>query len=270
MKVVLRALLAVLVLAVSTTTLRAQDAATPAAAPASDAKPQPGPKTEDVTFPSGKDTVGAYLAVPDKEGVHPAVIVIHEWWGLNDWVKAQTQELASLGYVSLAVDLYGGKTATDPNEAHELSRGLPQDKGLRDIQAGYDYLLTRKDVNKERIAVIGWCMGGGYALQFAIRQPRLSGVVVNYGALPTDPNDLQQIAAPVLGNYGTEDKGITPMDVRSFQDAMKKAGRYVDIKEYSGAGHAFENPNNATGYRPKAAADAWQRTVAFLHKSLGS
>jgi carboxymethylenebutenolidase len=226
-----------------------------------------GPKTEMVKFPSGKDTIDGFLAVPEKPGRYPAVIVIHEWWGLNDWVKEQTQKIADQGYVALAVDLYRGKTATDPNEAHELMRGLPQDRAVRDMQAAYDYLNARKDVNG-RIASVGWCMGGGYSLQLAIHQPHLAACVVNYGALPTDPNDLQQIAAPILGNFGAQDHGITPADVKAFQKSMTGIGRYVDIKIYDDAGHAFENPNNQTGYRPEDAADAWARTVAFLKKAL--
>jgi carboxymethylenebutenolidase len=102
-----------------------------------------------------------------------------------------------------------------------------------------------------------------------VKQPRLAGLVINYGALPSDPNDLQQIAPPVLGNFGADDKGITPADVKQFQDYLKKLGHYVDIKIYPGAGHAFENPNNTNGYRPEAAADAWARTVTFLHRCLG-
>jgi carboxymethylenebutenolidase len=226
-----------------------------------------GPKTEMVKFPSGKDTIDGFLAVPEKPGRYPAVIVIHEWWGLNDWVKEQTQKIADQGYVALAVDLYRGKTATDPNEAHELMRGLPQDRAVRDMQAAYDYLNARKDVNG-RIASVGWCMGGGYSLQLAIHQPHLAACVVNYGALPTDPNDFQQIAAPILGNFGAQDHGITPADVKAFQKSMTGIGRYVDIKIYDDAGHAFENPNNQTGYRPEDAADAWARTVAFLKKAL--
>ena len=105
------------------------------------------PKTEMVKFPSGKDTIEGFLAVPEKPGRYPGVIVIHEWWGLNDWVKEQTQKIAEQGYVVVAVDLYRGKTATDPNEAHELMRGLPQDRAIRDMQAAYDYLAARKDVN---------------------------------------------------------------------------------------------------------------------------
>ena len=225
------------------------------------------PKTEMVKFPSGKDTIEGFLAVPEQPGRYPGVIVIHEWWGLNDWVKEQTQKIAEQGYVVLAVDLYRGKTATDPNEAHELMRGLPQDRAVRDMQAAFDYLSARKDVNG-RIGSVGWCMGGGYSLQLAIHQPRLLACVVNYGALPTDPNDIQQIGAPVLGNFGGQDHGITPADVKAFQKSLTALGRYVDIKIYDDAGHAFENPNNQTGYKPADAADAWARTIAFLKKAL--
>ena len=225
------------------------------------------PKTEMVKFPSGKDTIEGFLAVPEQPGRYPGVIVIHEWWGLNDWVKEQTQKIAEQGYVVLAVDLYRGKTATDPNEAHELMRGLPQDRAVRDMQAAFDYLAARKDVTG-RIGSVGWCMGGGYSLQLAIHQPRLAACVVNYGALPTDPNDIQQIGAPVLGNFGGQDHGITPADVKAFQKSLTALGRYVDIKIYDDAGHAFENPNNQTGYKPADAADAWARTIAFLKKAL--
>ena len=130
------------------------------------------------------------------------------------------------------------------------------------------YLASRNDVDRNRIGTVGWCMGGGLALQLAIHQPRLAACVVNYGALPTDPNDLQQIFAPVLGNFGADDRGITPGDVQAFERTMKNLGRRVDVKIYDGAGHAFENPENKDGYRPEAAADAFARTVAFLNKSL--
>src|SRR5580698_3516267 len=222
------------------------------------------PKTEMVKFPSGKDTIDGFLAVPEQPGRYPGVIVIHEWWGLNDWVKEQSEKLAEQGYLVLAVDLYRGKTATDPSEAHELMRGLPQDRAIRDMQGAYDYLAARKDVKPGHIAAVGWCMGGGLALQLAIHQPRLGAVVVNYGALPTDPNDMQQIGAAVLGNFGADDKGITPADVQAFEKTMRGMNRRVDVKIYPGAGHAFENPNNTTGYRAEGAADAWKRTSFFL------
>ena len=226
------------------------------------------PKTETVEFKSGNDTVSGFLALPDTPGPHAAVIVIHEWWGLNNWVKEQTEKLAALGYVALAVDLYRGKVATDAAQAHELSRGLPQDRGIKDLQAAITYLATRKDVKPDRIGSVGWCMGGGFSIQLAVHDSRLRACVINYGALPTDPNDLQQIGAAVLGNFGADDRGITAADVEAFKKAMTNAQRAFEVKIYPGAGHGFENPNNKDGYRPEAAADAWTRTTNFFKTTL--
>jgi len=225
-------------------------------------------KAEMVQFKSGDETISGFLAVPGTPGRHPGIIAIHEWWGLNDWVKDETQKLSDQGYVVLAVDLYRGKVANDPNEAHELMRGLPQDRGVRDLEAGFDYLASRKDVNASKIGSIGWCMGGGYSLQLAIHEPSLAACVVNYGALPTEPADIQKIMAPVLGNFGADDRGITPDNVHAFEKTMKADGKSIDVKIYTGAGHAFENPNNKDGYRPEATADAWSRITAFYAKTL--
>ncbi|HXA76601.1 MAG TPA: dienelactone hydrolase family protein [Candidatus Acidoferrales bacterium] len=226
------------------------------------------PKTETVQFPNGTGAVSGFLAVPDKPGRYPALVVIHEWWGLTDWVKEQTQKLAEQGYIALAVDLYRGKVTADPEVAHELMRGLPQDRAVSDLKAAFAYLGTRKDVDRDHIGSIGWCMGGGFSLQLAIHEPRLAACVVNYGALPTDPNDIQQIGAPILGSFGADDRGITPSDVQAFEKTMRGMNRRIDVKIYDGAGHGFENSTNTAGYRPEAAADAWARTVAFLNKTM--
>ncbi len=226
------------------------------------------PKSQIVEYKSGNDTVQAYLVLPDSPGPHPGIVVIHEFWGLNDWVKEQAQKLAAQGYVALAIDLYRGAVATDPQNASELMRTLPHDRAVRDLEAAYDYLAARPEVDKSRIGSIGWCMGGGYSLQLAIHEPKLTACVVNYGAMPTDPADIAKIQAPILGNFGADDRGITPDAVHAFESAMKTAGKSVDLKIYDGAGHAFENPNNTAGYRPEAAADAWNRIVAFFAKTL--
>ncbi len=225
-------------------------------------------KTDTVSYKSGDETVSGYLALPEGGGKHPAVLVIHEWWGLNDWVKEQTQGYAAQGYVALAVDLYRGKAASTPDEAHILMRGLPDDRGLRDLQAGFAYLTTRADVDADKIGAIGWCMGGGWSIKLAVDQPKLAAVVVNYGSLPTDPASIAKIHAPVLGNFGADDQGIPPKDVKAFEAALKADGKSADVKIYDGAGHGFENPNNKQGYRPEAAADAGKRINAFFQKYL--
>jgi carboxymethylenebutenolidase len=227
-----------------------------------------GAKTETVHFPSGKDTVGGFLAAPEKPGRYPALIVVHDWWGLSNWVKEQTEKLADQGFVALAVDLYGGKVAANATEASEFSRALEGDRSVLDLMAAIVYLASRNDVARDRVGAVGWAMGGGYALQLAMHVPRLGACVVNYGVLPTDPNDLEGIGAPILGNFGADDHGVTPADVQAFEKTMKTLNRRVDLKIYDGAGHSFENPNNKDAYRPEAAEDAWNRTVAFLNKSL--
>ena len=225
-------------------------------------------KAESVSYKSGDDTVSGYLALPDSPGPHPALIVIQEFWGLNDWVKEQAQRFADQGYAALAVDLYRGKSASNPEEAHELMRGMPHDRALRDLKAAFDYLASRPDVKKDKIGSVGWCMGGGYSLELAENEPKLAACAVNYGALPTDPALIQKIRAPVLGNFGAEDRGIPPDAVHAFEKAMKDAGKTIDAKVYEGAGHAFENPNNKGGYRQDAATDAWARMLGFFSKTL--
>ncbi len=221
-----------------------------------------------ITFPSGDATGEGLLYLPKGAGPHPALIVIHEWWGLNDWVKLQAQRYANEGYVALAVDLYHGKVATDPELAHELSRGLPQDQGVRDLTSAVTYLERRKDVARNRIGAVGWCMGGGFALQLAMASPHLRAVAINYGSLATDKAALSRIHAAILGNFGGEDRGIPPEAVHAFEATMRSLGKPVDIKIYSDAGHAFENPNNKMGYRPADAADALGRIDRFFADKL--
>ena len=228
-----------------------------------------GPRTETVQFPNGKaNTASGFLAVPEKTGRYAAVIVAPEWWGLTDWMKEQTEKLAAAGYVVLAVDFYGGgKIATDATQANELGGALTPNVAVGDLVAAYSYLATRQDVDRDHIAAIGWGMGAGYVLRLAMIAPRMAACIINYGPLPTDPNDLQVIYSPVLGNFGADDHGITVADVNEFQKVMNNLKRRVDIKIYPGAGHAFENPSSAS-YQPEAAADAWARTIAFLNKTM--
>jgi carboxymethylenebutenolidase len=223
-----------------------------------------------VTFRSGPEKVIGFLASTIEAGRQRAVIVIHEWWGLNDWVREQAANLAANGYIVLAVDLYRGKVTVNPVEARRLKRGLRQDRAIRDLKAAFDYLTRRPDVDPARISSMGWSMGGGLALQLAIHEPQLAACVVNYGSLPTEPADIQKINARVLGIFGSLDRGIPPDQVRAFEKSMKTVKKRVDIKIYDGAGHAFENPANKTGYRPEAAADAWFRTLTFFDQAKAS
>jgi len=221
-----------------------------------------------VTYKSGDETVKAELFIPSGKGPFPALVVIHEFWGLNDWVKEQAAKLADRGYVALAIDLYRGQVATTPEVAHELMRGVPEDRAARDLKSAFNYLAAQKNVDRKRIGDIGWCMGGGYALDLAIAEPRLKASVINYGHLATDPARIGRIHAAMLGLFGAQDRGIPVADVRKFDEQMKTLGKKIDVVIYPDAGHAFENPNNTAGYRPDDAADAWKRTTAFLEANL--
>ena len=221
-----------------------------------------------VSYKSGFETVQGIVYTPAGKGPFPGLIVIHEWWGLNDWVKEQASKLSDQGYIVLAIDLYRGKVATTPDEAHQIMRGVPEDRAKRDLHAAFEFLVSQSNAKKDRIGAIGWCMGGGYSLDVALQEPTLAADVINYGHLATDAEALKKINAPILGLFGAQDKGIPPEDVRKFGETLDHMGKKIEIKIYDDAGHAFENPNNKDGYRPADAADAWQRTVAFLAANL--
>jgi carboxymethylenebutenolidase len=221
-----------------------------------------------VSYSSGAETVSGYLATPEGSGRKPAIVVIQEWWGLNDFPKGKADAFASQGYVALAVDLYRGKVATDSETAHELARGLPEDRAIRDLKAAVAYLRSRPDVDPKRVASIGWCMGGGYSLALALAEPTLSGAVVYYGRLVTDEAAIRGLQVPLLGNFGGEDRGIPPASVRAFEAEAKKDGKSVDFKIYPGAGHAFASSRDPSVFRPADARDADARTDAFLARVL--
>jgi carboxymethylenebutenolidase len=247
--------------------------------PAPAASPSPAPAASLTAAPaaakgSGQTitlaTGGSGYLVPASGGPakHPAVLVIQEWWGLNGWIKGNTERFASQGYVALAVDLYRGHTATGPDEAHELMRGLPEDRAIADMKAAFELLAARPEVDPTRIGMIGWCMGGGYTLDFATAEPRLRAAVVNYGHLETDPAKIDAIKASLLGNFGGKDRGIPGTDVKLFESSLKAKGKEIDFKVYEADGHAFMNPNNKTGYDDDAAKDAWRRIDAFFTRTL--
>jgi carboxymethylenebutenolidase len=223
-----------------------------------------------VTYQSGADTVRAYLSVPTGKGPFPALIVIHEWWGLNDWVKEKADEFAEHGYIALAIDLYRGRVASSPDEAHELSRGLPEDRAARDLRAAAAFLRGRGDVARRWIGSIGWCMGGGYSLEAALTVDDLAACVVCYGRLVTEPEEIRKISCPVFGVFGGEDRGIPPTSVHEFEKSAKGQEKDVSVAIYPKAGHAFMNPNNTAGYRAEDAKDAWNKIYAFLDRRLKS
>jgi carboxymethylenebutenolidase len=170
--------------------------------------------------------------------------VIHEWWGLNDWVKEQASKLADQGYEALAIDLYRGKVATTPDMGTRLCVEFLKTAPSATLHAAVEFLKYQSDVRKDRICAIGWCMGGGYSLDVALQEPDLAADVINYGHLATDADTLKKVNAPILGLFGAQDRSITPDDVHKFERALKQLRKKVDINIYDDAGHGFENPNN--------------------------
>jgi carboxymethylenebutenolidase len=221
-----------------------------------------GAAEQAITFKSGASDQGLGLLVtPEGKGPFPAVVVIQEWWGLNDWVKDQARALAKDGY--------RGKVAATQEDAHQYMMGLPDERAAADLEGAFATLAARADVKKDRIGSIGWCMGGKWSLRVAMNEPTLAAAVVYYGAMPTKPEEIARLKAPVLGNFGGDDQGPAADQVKAFEAAMKAAGKNVDLKIYEGAGHAFANVNNPWGgYREAAAKDAAARTSAFLAKYL--
>ena len=221
-----------------------------------------------VSYPSGSETVSGYVAAPAAAGRKPGLVVIQEWWGLNDFVKSKADHFSSEGYVAVAPDLYRGKVATDSDTAHQLMRGMPEDRAIRDLKAAVAYLRSRPDVDPDRIGAIGWCMGGGYSLALALAEPKLAGAVINYGRLVTDDAAIASLKVPLLGNFGGKDQGIPPESVREFERKARGAGKDVDFKIYPDAGHGFASSKDPQVFRPEDSKDADARTEKFFERVL--
>lgn len=229
--------------------------------------PKPASSGNVVHYSKNDPSPQGYLAFrPSTAEGRPALILIQEWWGLDDWIKQGADRYAAMGYVVLAPDLYRGKATSDPDEAHQLMRGLPEDRAMGDLEEAFHYLASRGDVDPKKIGVIGWCMGGGYALALGVQEPRLAAVVINYGRLVSDPSTIAKIKPPVQGNFGATDKGIPADDVKAFEKALSANGTVADFMIFPNAGHAFMNPNNTKGYDKSAADSAWSRIDSFLAK----
>ncbi|HEY8379214.1 MAG TPA: dienelactone hydrolase family protein [Nannocystis sp.] len=214
---------------------------------------------EKITLPGGSR---AYLSLPPGPGPHPGIVVIHEWWGLNGHIEHWADRLASAGWAALAVDLYDGKVATDRDAAMAAVKAVEPAKALAILKDGLHFLADDPRVQARTRAVIGWCFGGGYALQAALEFPDLDGAIMYYGRFDPDPAKLRAIKARLLGIFGDRDPGIPTAEVLKFEAALQEAGVAATIHRYD-ADHAFANPSNPK-YDEANAADAWDKVLAFL------
>jgi carboxymethylenebutenolidase len=219
------------------------------------------PTTRDVRFPSRGSTFGAYLAVPDGDGPHPGVVVIHEVFGLTDNIRDIARRFARDGYAALAVDLF-----TDHSRAVCMAQLMGsmvtgrEPAPIKDLVASLDYLITLPEVDPERVGAIGFCMGGGFAIAWGRRDRRLCAIAPFHG---TNPRPLEAVRrmCPVVGSYPGKD--LTARSGRKLDRHLASLGVARDIKVYPGARHSFFN-DTGKAYDAGAAADAWQRTLDFF------
>jgi carboxymethylenebutenolidase len=220
---------------------------------------------QNTTFPSNGGTAHGYLAVPES-GSGPGVIVIQEWWGLTDHIASIADRLAAEGFVALAPDLFGGKTAHDAEEATQLLMSLPVEDAARDLAGAVDFLLGHEAVTSKTVGAIGFCMGGGFVLLLAAQQgEKVSAAVPFYGVGPGVPDSYTGVKAKVQGHYAKQDQ-MYPEDAARTQEQQIRDEAGVDVEYfYYDAGHAFHNDENLIGtYSPEDAKAAWERAVAFL------
>ena len=198
----------------------------------------------------------------------PAIIVIHEWWGLNDNVRAMADRLAGEGYIVLAVDLFNGSTANTTEQARQQMLAVVEnpEPAADNIRQAYAFVTTT--AGAPRIGSLGWCFGGGWALNTAMLFPEdLDASVIYYGQVTDDEERLRDISAPILGLFGAEDQGISVESVQNFEAALERLRKNYEIHIYPDADHAFANPTG-NAYNAEAADDAWQKTLAFLNRHL--
>lgn len=223
---------------------------------------------EEVSYFPGHDQVKGFLARP-KDGQNlPAIILIHEWWGLNKNMHDLARKFAQQGYVALAVDLYEGKSTKDSDEAKKLATAVREnmDPAFDNLKAAITYLKSSKQVSKDRVASIGWCFGGGWAYQMAKNDMGVKASIMYYGQF-SPKDDLHHMKTTILGHFGEKDTSIKVDNVREFQATLKTLSGNHEVYIYPNAGHGFTNPDNPS-YDPVAAELAWKRTMEFLKKYL--
>jgi len=219
---------------------------------------------------SGSEKIQAYVALPvggAKKG-GPAVVVIQEWWGLNDWVKSVADRFAQQGFVAIAPDLYRGQVATEPELAHELMRGLPDERAIRDVRAAAAHVRSTAGGGAKKVGVIGFCMGGRLSLLSALDKGPFDASVLCYGSPETNPARLKTLKAPVLGIFGGADRGIGADQTDALKAGLAKAKRRGEVFVYAGAQHGFLNDSRPLQHDPASSLLAWKEIEEFFVTNL--
>jgi carboxymethylenebutenolidase len=221
---------------------------------------------EIVSFASNGGTAEGYLAKPAAAKA-PGVVVIQEWWGLNDNIKGIADRFAAAGYVALAPDLYHGKITAEPDEAMKMMMAMKMDAAAKDMSGAFDYLKA-SDACTGKIGSVGFCLGGGLSLYVSTLRP-MDATVIYYGALPGVQPDLGKLKGPVLGHYAEHDDWASPAAAKALEDQIKQAsGVATEFHVYPGTQHGFFNDTRSEVHAPEASKQSWDRTVAFYKQHL--
>ncbi len=218
-----------------------------------------------VEFPSNGTTGNGYLAVPASGG-GPGVIVLQEWWGLVDHIKAVADRFAAEGFVALAPDMYHGESTTSPDDAGRLMMALDIGRVEKDLRGAIDSLLARDEVTSAHVGTVGFCMGGQLSLYAACENASVGACVVFYGIHPNVKPNLAALEAPVLGFFAERDDHVPPASARQLEADLQAAGKTADFTIFEGADHAFFNDTRAEVYHAAYAATCWSRVLAFYRE----
>jgi len=223
-----------------------------------------------VTFPSNGSEGAGYLARP-ASGQGPGVVVIQEWWGLNDQIREVCDRFAEEGFVALAPDLYRGEVTREPDEAAKLMMALNLERAAKDMVGAVDFLAGHDAVTSKGVGVIGFCMGGGLALWLATLRPeKVEAVAPYYGVIPwpAAQPDYARLTAPVQGHYAELDNSANPAAARALEEQLHGLGKTAEFFIYPGADHAFTNHHRPEVFHAEHTETAWRRTLAFFRANV--
>jgi carboxymethylenebutenolidase len=222
----------------------------------------------EVEFEANGGTATGYLAAPES-GKGPGVVVLQEWWGVDDNVKGLVDRFAADGFVALAPDLYHGETTEQPDEAQQKMMAMNMGEAEKEMRGAVDYVASHEAFDGSGVGAVGFCLGGGLAVWAATANPKVDAVVTYYYVMPHGKPDFSKVDAPVLGHFGTNDDFISVDDAQGLEQELKDAGADAKFEFYEGAGHAFANDHDRLGtYNEEHARSAWQKTVDFLKRHL--
>lgn len=224
-------------------------------------------QTEMVDITVNGDSVSGYLAKPEGNGPFPSVVVIQEWWGLEEHIKDVARRFADEGFVALAPDLYHGDVKTEPSEAQKAMMALDMNRASKELTKAADYLNNMSEV--KAVGAIGFCMGGGLALTLACDNANVKAVAPFYGINPQPIEKVANLKGPVLAIYAEHDNFSNEQVRNDLEAALKEHGKDAEIKVYPDTQHAFFNDSRAAMHNAEASKDAWQKALSFFRKNLG-